>query len=58
MLISNLHSSNVIGCGRELNQSGKATEGHGWWLQRVVTEGCRGWSHRVKEPETTFSSFS
>ena len=39
MLISNLHSSNMIGCGRELNQSGKATEGHGWWLKRVVTEG-------------------
>ena len=26
MLISNLHSSTVIGCGGELNQSGKCVE--------------------------------
>ena len=29
MLISNLYSSNLIGCGGELNQSGKGAEGHG-----------------------------
>ena len=32
MLISNLHSSNVIGCGGEINQSGKSVEGHRGWL--------------------------
>ena len=30
-LISNLHSSNVIGCGGELNQSGNSMEGCGEW---------------------------
>ena len=45
MLISNLHSSNVIGCDWELNQSGGSMgvmECGCRGSQRVVTEGGRG----------------
>ena len=54
----NLYSSTVIGCGGELNQSGKGmegcrglswrvTEGHGGWLWKVIAEGYKWWSQRV-----------
>ena len=53
----NLQSSTVIGCGGELNQSGKGVEGKRRWLWRVVegqegswrvvTEGGHGGSQRV-----------
>ena len=49
MLISNLHSSYVFGCGGELNQSGKGMEGGHGGSQRVVVEGHRGWLWRVME---------
>ena len=32
MLISDLHSSTLIGCGGELNQSGKGMQGVDGWL--------------------------
>ena len=41
MLISNLHSSTVNGCGGELNQSGKDAEGKEG--HRGYRGHCRGW---------------
>ena len=52
MLISNLHSSNVIGCGGELNQSGKGVEGSQRAMegsQRVIMEDHRGVAGGVEE---------
>ena len=56
MLISNLHSNTVIGCGEELNQSGKGTEG-----MREVDEqpkdveghrgGVKGWCRGAQRDE-------
>ena len=49
ILISNLHSNNVIGYGGELNQSGKSVEGHGGSWRVVAEGGHRGWLWRVVE---------